>query len=460
MVLRQLMKGSLANAFGQVVVIAIQLITPPILTNTWGVAMFGTWILLSSIPAYLSMSDLGLATTAGNDMTMRIASHDEDGARAVYHSAWLSISVCCCVIAIVGMAIAFSLPDSYLPKAVYIPHLQARITIALLFLYSCVCLQSSIQQAGFRCLGLYAEGTAINAVTMALEATGTVIIVLSGGKIMPVMIALLVTRTASVVASAVYLWSRASWLKPSIKSASLPEVRRLLHFGFITMLIPGAYTMNIQGLLLIVGLVLGPASVTTIAVTRTITRVGIQSAALLNHAVMPEFSMAAARKDRRALDQLFTINLLAYIALLAGAFVSLVVAGPFIISIWTRGAVSVDRSLIIAMAAAMVFQGLWHGTGNLLLSVSKQSSYAPHFFICNLCMIGVCYLAAKAFGIYGAAYALCLGELPMIFVVFRAMPMLGVSSPSELLTQLPVTLKTMAAEVQRRLRRTVRGRMA
>ena len=216
--------------------------------------------------------------------------------------------------------------------------------------------------------------------------------------------------------------------------------------------------MNIQGLLLIVGLVLGPASVTTIAVTRTITRVGIQSAALLNHAVMPEFSMAAARKDRRALDQLFTINLLAYVALLAGAFVSLVVAGPFIISIWTRGAVSVDRSLVIAMAAAMVLQGLWHGTGNLLLSVSKQSSYAPHFFICNLCMIVACYFAAKAFGTYGAACALCLGELPMIFVVFRAMPMLGVSSASELLIQLPLTVKTLAAEVHRRLRVTARGR--
>lgn len=62
---RRLIKGLSANAFSQVVNIAIQLTSVPIFLHFWGVDLYGKWLIVSSIPAYLSMSDIGFGSPQG-----------------------------------------------------------------------------------------------------------------------------------------------------------------------------------------------------------------------------------------------------------------------------------------------------------------------------------------------------------------------------------------------------------
>src|SRR5438128_6286169 len=88
----RLFKSIGANAYGQLVSVGIQLISVPIFLHYWGVELYGEWLILSAIPAYLSLSDIGFASVAGNDMTMRMAKGDQHGALEVYQSIWLLIS--------------------------------------------------------------------------------------------------------------------------------------------------------------------------------------------------------------------------------------------------------------------------------------------------------------------------------------------------------------------------------
>ena len=82
-IISRLFSGGLANIFGQIVTVIIQLISIPLLLAYWGVNLYGEWLLLSAIPVYLSMSDLGFGSVAANQMTMLMAKGDKKSALEV-----------------------------------------------------------------------------------------------------------------------------------------------------------------------------------------------------------------------------------------------------------------------------------------------------------------------------------------------------------------------------------------
>ena len=63
-VTRRILHGLGANAYGQLVVIVIQLAGVPILLRAWGMQLYGEWLILAAIPTYLSMADLGFSQSA------------------------------------------------------------------------------------------------------------------------------------------------------------------------------------------------------------------------------------------------------------------------------------------------------------------------------------------------------------------------------------------------------------
>ncbi|MEI8158789.1 MAG: hypothetical protein WCH60_18160 [Burkholderiales bacterium] len=60
----KLLRNLGANPYGQLITIAIQLVSVPLYLHYWGVALYGEWLILSAIPAYLALSDIGFVSVA------------------------------------------------------------------------------------------------------------------------------------------------------------------------------------------------------------------------------------------------------------------------------------------------------------------------------------------------------------------------------------------------------------
>ena len=73
----RLLRGIGANALSQIVSIGLQLALVPVLATHWGMKLYGTWLMLFTIPSYLALGDFGFATAAGVDMTMKVARGDK-----------------------------------------------------------------------------------------------------------------------------------------------------------------------------------------------------------------------------------------------------------------------------------------------------------------------------------------------------------------------------------------------
>ena len=85
-VVLRLFKGFGASLYGQAVVVVIQLAGVPILLSQWHAVLYGEWLILFAIPAYLSLGDLGFSLSAANDMTARVGRQDRAGALTVFQS--------------------------------------------------------------------------------------------------------------------------------------------------------------------------------------------------------------------------------------------------------------------------------------------------------------------------------------------------------------------------------------
>src|ERR1700722_13658547 len=83
---KKLTHGFSAAALGPVVTAFVQLVTVPVFLRVWGAERYGEWILLSAIPSYLSMTDMGFGNAAGNEMTMDVASGNRQRALQTFQS--------------------------------------------------------------------------------------------------------------------------------------------------------------------------------------------------------------------------------------------------------------------------------------------------------------------------------------------------------------------------------------
>lgn len=90
---RRLLRGIGATALYPIVSAVIQLVSVPVFLRFWGPSLYGEWLLLSTVPTYLSLTDMGFGSVAGNDMTMRVAAGDRTGALRSFQSAWVMICV-------------------------------------------------------------------------------------------------------------------------------------------------------------------------------------------------------------------------------------------------------------------------------------------------------------------------------------------------------------------------------
>src|SRR5271165_2131798 len=153
---RRLIQNFAATSLGPGVNVLIQVVAVPIMLKGWGANLYGEWVLMSAIPAYLSISDLGFASAAANDMTMQVAAGDRKGAIQTFQSVSALLgTLSLCAFALFAAAI-YALPVNAMVHITDLPESDTRTILSLLALYALSNLFSGVVAAGYRSDGRYA----------------------------------------------------------------------------------------------------------------------------------------------------------------------------------------------------------------------------------------------------------------------------------------------------------------
>ena len=220
---QRIARGVAAALFDKSVIALMQLLAVPVLATRWGLDVYGGWVLLSTLPSFLGISDFGFATAAGTRMTMLVATERRDEAAVVFQSAWAVILASSAAMIALALAATWAAPPSFLPHGFAAG--DARLTLSLLLLYGIVALQGSILIAGFRCAGRFATAVTWAGVSILIENGAMIATVLLGGRPVSAAAAMLAGRTASLLVQTVLLHRQVPWLRLGLSKARRTEAR-------------------------------------------------------------------------------------------------------------------------------------------------------------------------------------------------------------------------------------------
>lgn len=436
---QRILHGLGANAFGQLVTVIVQLAGVPILLHAWGVQLYGEWLILFAIPAYLSMTDLGFTQSAANDMTARVARGDRAGALAVFQS----LGVLVYAVAMLGLLLTAAVVP-WLPLADWLNFqaMDARTAqwvLWLLVVQVLVTLPDGVTHAGFRAGGEYALHFGLHGIVRLLQFGGVWIAALAGAGPLAAAGVFMGVRALATAVFALLVVRRHPWLRYGRAAASVAELRRLLRPALANMAIPLAQALNIQGMVVAVGAVLGPLAVVVFSTLRTLTRLAMQMVMIVANATEPELASAHGAGNRQLLRELFVHALRGglWLALLTAA--GLALFGGHVLELWTHGRVAMDGALFGWLLASAVASVLWLGGLTVLKAANRHLRAA------------VVYVFASAAAV-GLAVALLYwtGELALAGVALLAMDAImalyTISAATHLLAEQPWSLLMRAAD--------------
>jgi O-antigen/teichoic acid export membrane protein len=434
-VFRRFRNGLGANIYGQVVTVIVQIVGVPILLHIWGTRLYGEWLILSAIPTYLSMSDLGFSQSAANDMTARVARGDRFGALTVFQSlnAWVLL------IAASGMFLAtgllWSLPLHDWLHSLVMGTNEARWILWLLAVEVFIRLPNGLFHAGFRANGDYALHVVLENTVRLVQFAGIWTVALMGGGPVGAACAFLGVRVVATPAIAFVLNRRHRWLHFGFKHAKHAELRRLTMPALANMAMPLAQAMNTQGMVLAVGVTLGPMAVVAFSTLRTLTRLALQMVLSVKDAAEPELAHAYGTNNLALMESLYVNSIRAGLWLALSAALGLLVFGDYILRVWTHGKVAMSWPLFVWLLSSAVAGVLWNSSLIVLKAANRHLRAATVLVFTSVAVVGVTgLLLLKTRDLTNAGLVLlCLDVVMTLYTQYAASRLLAVNPLTSLI---------------------------
>jgi len=417
---RRLVRGFGASAMGPVVTALVQLVSVPVFLRFWGAHLYGEWMVLSAIPIYLSLSDMGFGSVAGNDMTMRVARGDRAGALESFQSTWVLITLASMAVGFAVCAGVWWLPlNSWFHLSLLSGH-EIGTVLVLLAIYALVALQGTLILAGFRCDGNYAAGTLGGNLVRMTEWTAATMAVAMEAKPVGVAATYLGVRLCGFVVLSLVMRRKSPWIRYGTEYARASAVRQLAAPAFAFMAFPAGNALSIQGMIIVVGIVLGPIAVTAFSTLRTLTRFAFQVLGAINNAVWPELSVAFGAENLEFARRLHRRACQAALWLCFAAVGFLLVGGPRIYVAWTHGRVRLDLALFHWLLVVVIANSFWLTSSSVAIACNGHQRIALAYLVGTSASIAIAYLLLPRLGLSGAAIALLAVDAVMSWYVLRS----------------------------------------
>jgi O-antigen/teichoic acid export membrane protein len=402
-----------------VVTAIIQLGTVPLLLHAWGAAKYGDWLMLSAIPNYLNLANLGFGDASGSDMTVRVARGDRQGALETFQSSWALLLLVSAAVLLAVSSIVWWIPWQRSMHLSSLSDRQAAEALLVLATYSLIGQQCGIIESGYRCDGNFATGTFWATILRLVETVLATIAGILTGSLVFVALAYLVARSFGALAYGLLLRQTSPWLPLGLEHARPERVRQLAApaLGFVAL--PLGNALSIQGFTLLIGFLSGPVAVTAFATLRTLARVNFQLTTVLAWAVFPELSTAFGEGNLPLARTLHRRAYQASVALSLSTGVFLWFAGPWIYRSWIRHAVGFDANCFHILLLVTFANSLWFTSSVVPMSTNAHHRLTIAFLAASLGSLATGWALIPPLGISGVSWALFMIDALMVSVVLR-----------------------------------------
>ena len=409
----RLILGFISNWVSKLANTIVQLVQVPVFLHYWSVPLYGEWMIVNSIPAYLAFSNIGFGSVAGNEMTMLTAGGDRQGALRVFQSCWWLIACACTIVGLIFTVGLYFFPVAHTLRIFSISPTDTKWIIFYLGASVLFGQLEQLLQSAYTCIGRYPYGSFVKSVlSLGSYAAMIVTVALKHGPREAALVFAL-ANIATTLFLCFLVKRDIPWIEYGWRFASWGEVKRLAGPAIAFMGFPIGNSLNLQGTLIAVSYALGPTDVVIFGTARTVSRVALQMVQMVNTTFWPELSSAYGARNEalvRTLHRRACQLALLIAAIVVSAMISL---GPWFLSHWTGGHVPPSRPLLSILLLVVIFYALWSTSSTLATAINQHQQLAAWYIAGTSITIVFTYVLARHYGLYGAAASLLISEFVM-----------------------------------------------
>jgi len=382
----------------------------PMYLSRWTPGVYGEWLAISSVAAYLSTLDLGMSMAGVNRLTRAHARGDDVDYLAAHRAAMsFYLAVAAAGTLALGLVVSTT-PFTRWIGLTEMPAHEARWATWLLGATILWAMPSGLIAASYRITGDLARSQWVANVQQVFGLSLAAGVLFAGGG--PVVVALthfgaLFLVTACV---AIDVARRHPGLLPSCGPASSEMLWSLVRPGLMFLLVIGASAIALQGSVLVVSTALGGAAVAVFVTTRTLANLVRHVAGAMTSVLWPELTRLEALNELSRLRRLHGLLVAASSALCIGCAATLYYVGADIISRWTLGALTPDPILLRLLLLLVVVQSPWMVSVIFTASTNRHARTATYWFLASVLGLAFAAVLVKPFGAWGVPIGLILGE--------------------------------------------------
>jgi len=417
---RRLFVGFATTVVSKAASTVIQFAQVPVLMHYWGLGMYGVWGILTSTPTYLSFSNVGFGSVAGNEMTMLMARKEQDEALGVFQSCWWLITLVIGATMMVMCAMLYYLPVGRLLNLSLLSEHDVKWVLFWLGLSILFGQLEQLLQSAYRCIARYSYGNFAKSCISLLAFAAMLVPIIEGYGPRTTAKVFALANIAGTLILCGMVKHDIPWISYGWSHASFGEIKRLTRPSLAFMGFPLGNTLNIGGSQLAVNYALGSDAVAIWITARTVSRLALQVVEMVKNTVWPELSIAFGAGNMEVVRTLH--RRACQIALLMSLGVVAIVAlfGPTFLHRWTYGKVPSSPGLVGLLLVVVVFYSLWSTSSTLVAAINLHERLATVYSLATGITVVVTYFAAKKYGLFGAAGSLLLSELIMDAYVLPA----------------------------------------
>lgn len=413
MSLARVTKQFVASNIGQLITLLTQLVTVPVFLYAYGASLYGQWLALAAALGYLSTLHYGLQTYAVTEMTI-LYNRDELQECRILESSALRMLLALAGIIALGLLLIFVIPVNKILH-LSIGDFQAQLTLYFLGL-------TIVARAlsGFTS-GLYMVvnqphrqanannlSSVINLVALlGLAALRMPFFVLAGAQCLATLLwagVVLVDlrRLAPELMPTIRYWRRGilgSIAKPSIQY----------------MLLMGSNVLKYQLPLILIQVLLGPATVVVFSVTRTIYSMTRRAITLVTNSIGPEITITIGQSNLKKLYRLYDLSERLVLLMTVPVTLGTMFATPLFLKIWLHKVDLFDPAVALLLGATVAAQGLKEHKSQFQFSTNRirEMSYAELASYSAMLLASIPLM--KYVGVGGFIAMWCVTELFQMF---------------------------------------------
>lgn len=416
--LLRLRRGVGANGIMQVIQLIVRLGEAPIFISIIGAVGYGEWLLVSALPAALSLSDGGFTRTINREMVMSAARGDNRNLSRMFKTGWVMLLFLSAVFILILALIVSFLSLGHWLNINSTDNSSVNVAFILLAGQALLRFQCTLLYGAYASQKKYATGTLYSSLTYLFPFIGTAFGLVVARDIVGAAFGAFVGIVIAFIVMRLMLLKHHSQFSYGFDCLSLKESKRLLLPSIANMAFPIGEMINMQGTRLLIGVLGGPAILAGFSTLRTLSRTALQPVLAVSRAMEVELSIAHGEASIDRLKKMFVLGSHYAFWLSLMLVVILFVVGEVVYKVWIGSAIPFESDLFIILLVTAFLSSIWNVILVVPASANRHEKIAFFYLlIFGIFGISVAWMLFPVFSSKSPALALVISDLVMIWIV-------------------------------------------